>query len=100
LECKYCVGWHSAASRHHGAEADKVQLVGSYEEHRDSFSEMQLAVFDYASKVAREAYKVTDEEFENLKRWYSDAELVELTETACHMASLSKLFTALNVEIW
>ncbi len=100
LECTYCVGWHSAASRHHGADAGDVQLVGSYNEHRDKFSEQQLAVFDYASKVAREAYKVLDEDIDNLKRWYSDAEIVELTETACHMASLSKLFTALNVEIW
>lgn len=100
LECPYCIAWHSAASRFEGAEADTVSKLRNYDEHRAEFSEMEQAVFDYARRIALHAYKVTDGEVENLRRWFSDPEIVELTELACHMSALSKFFSALNVEIW
>lgn len=100
LECPYCIAWHSAASRFEGAKADVVTKLRNYDEHRNDFSEMQQAVFDYARKIALHAYKVLDEDVTNLQRWFSDAEIVELTELACHMSALSKFFSALDVEIW
>jgi AhpD family alkylhydroperoxidase len=100
LECPYCIAWHSAASRFEGAEPELVAKLRNYDENRDAYSEMQQATFDYARNIALHAYKVTDEEVENLKRWFSVPEIVELTELACHMAALSKFFSALNVEIW
>jgi hypothetical protein len=57
-------------------------------------------VFDYGRKIALWAYKVTDEEIEHLKQWFNDAELVELTELACHFTALAKFFPSLDVEIW
>jgi AhpD family alkylhydroperoxidase len=100
LECPYCIAWHSAASRFEGAEPEPVAKLRNYDENRDAFSEMQQATFDYSRKIGLHAYKVTDEDIVNLKRWFSDAEIVELTELACHMTALSKFFPALNVEIW
>lgn len=100
LECPYCIAWHSAASRFEGAEANTVEKLRNYDDHRKEFSEMQQAVFDYSRKVALHAYKVIDKDIENLQRWFSDPEIVELTELACHMSGLSKFFSALNVEIW
>ncbi len=100
LECPYCIAWHSAASRFEGADADLVTKLRNYDEHRDSFSEIQQAAFDYSRKIANHAYKVTDEEVEGLQKWFTVPEIVELTELACHMAALSKFFSALNVEIW
>ncbi|WP_033292690.1 carboxymuconolactone decarboxylase family protein [Amycolatopsis jejuensis] len=100
LECPYCIAWHSAASRFEGAEPDLVTKLRNYDEHRDAFSEMQQATFDYARKIANHAYQVTDEEVAGLGKWFSLPEIVELTELACHMSALSKFFSALNVEIW
>lgn len=36
----------------------------------------------------------------NLKRWFTEPEIVELTELACHLTALAKFFPALDVEIW
>lgn len=100
LDCPYCIAWHSAASRFEGAAAQMVEKLKNYDDNRKEFSEMQQAVFDYSRKIALHAYKVTDRDIENLQCWFSDPELVELTELACHMSALSKFFSALNVEIW
>lgn len=100
LQCPYCIAWHSAASRFEGAEPGAVERAKNYDEHRESFSEMERSVFDYSKKVALHAYKVTDADIEDLHRWFTDPEIAELTELACHMTSLSKFFSALNVEIW
>lgn len=100
LECPYCIAWHSAASRFEGAEDSLVAKVHSLDDNRDAFDERVLAVFDYSRKIALHAYKVTDEEVDNLRRWYSDPEVAELTELAAHMSALSKFFSALDVEIW
>lgn len=61
---------------------------------------MEWAVFTYVKKIALHSYKVTDEEVEHLKQWFTDAELVELTELATHLTALAKFFPALDVEIW
>jgi len=100
LECPYCIAWHSAASRFEGAEESLVARINSYDENREYFDERVLAVFDYSKKIALHAYKVTDEDVDNLRRWYSDPEIAELTELAAHMSALSKFFSALDVEIW
>lgn len=100
LECPYCIAWHSAASRFEGAEDSIVAKIHEYDKNRDAFDERVLAVFDYSRKIALHAYKVTDEEVDNLRRWYSDPEIAELTELAAHMSALSKFFSALDVEIW
>lgn len=100
LECPYCIAWHSAASRFEGAAADMVEKLKNYDENRAAFSEMQQAVFDYSRKIALNAYKVVDMDIEGLQRWFTDPEIVELTELACHMSALSKFFSALDIEIW
>lgn len=100
LECPYCIAWHSAASRFEGAEPDLVSKLRDYDQHRNEFSDVQQAAFDYARKIALHAYKVTDGDVENLQRWFDIPQVVELTELACHMSALSKFFSALNVEIW
>lgn len=100
LKCPYCIAWHSAASRFEGAEDSLVAKIHAYDDHRDEFDERVLAVFDYSRKIALHAYKVTDEEVDNLRRWYSAPEIAELTELAAHMSALSKFFSALDVEIW
>lgn len=100
LECPYCIAWHSAASRFEGADTSLVENLRQYPDNRESFSEMQQAVFDYSRKVALHAYKVVDRDIEGLRKWFSEPELAELTELACHMSALSKFFSALDIEIW
>lgn len=77
-----------------------VEELKNYEENRKEFSEMQQAVFDYFRKIALKAYKVVDKNIKGLQRWFTDPEIVELTELACHMTALPKFFSAPNVEIW
>lgn len=77
-----------------------MEKLKNYEKFKGDFSEMELAVFDFTKKMATAAYEITDEEIGNLKRWFNDAELVELVEVACHVISLSKFNPALDLEIW
>jgi uncharacterized peroxidase-related enzyme len=75
--CRYCQA-HTA----HNAERlgmTQEQLLSAFEADRsDNFSEAERAALVLARDAAMVPNQVTDEHFEELKRWYSDEQIVEM----------------------
>jgi AhpD family alkylhydroperoxidase len=76
--CEYCIDVGSLISHLWGLTDEELLAFPSY---RTSplFSEVEKLVLDYAVGMSRTPVDVPDELFDQLKRHFSDAQLVELT---------------------
>lgn len=123
--CRYSVthhafiGWmaFNAAGREDEAH-DKYLHLHEHEKHPEVYTERERAVLDYAVDLCRDAHRVSDEQFAELRRVlrehnlkdeelarlsdeqldrYVDSQIVELTWLAGHFCLLNRWFTALQV---
>lgn len=76
-ECGYCVGHHGAALIDLGIPAETVDRI--LEPVPPGLDEKELLVRDYARLVAERAWGIRDNVFVNLKRHFTDEQIVELT---------------------
>jgi len=60
--------------------------------------EVKMALL-YASQVTRDAHTVTDKFFAELKRYYSDSQILELTSVIGLSTYFNKFTTALRVDL-
>ncbi len=62
------------------------------------FSDREKVALEYADRITMTDLEVSDEFFENLKRFFGDDEIVELTATIAWENCSSKFNRALRVE--
>lgn len=74
--CRYCSA-HTASNAAHGAGSEKVAAVWDYER-SPLFSEAERAALRFAQLAGQAPSGVQDEDVAELKRHYSDIEIVEL----------------------
>ncbi len=76
--CEWCMDYGSDLSVRHGVPEQQLRDLPRY---RDSgaFSELEAAVLDYATAITRTPAEVTDEQFDRLRRDFTDAQIVELS---------------------
>ena len=75
--CRYCQEHTASNATRKGAEAEKIADVWSYES-SDRFSDAERAALRLAHHAALVPNAVTDEDFEDLHRYFDDGEIVEL----------------------
>jgi len=77
--CRYCQA-HTAQSAHELAGVDLVKLQTAFEfEISPLFSEAEKAALRFARDASFVPNEVTDQHFVELKRWYSNEQIVEMT---------------------
>ncbi|MEG3152437.1 carboxymuconolactone decarboxylase family protein [Sphingomonas sp. ZT3P38] len=74
--CRYCSA-HTASNAAHGAGSEKVAAVWDYER-SPLFSEAERAALRFAQLAGQAPSGVQDEDVAELKRHYSEIEIVEL----------------------
>jgi alkylhydroperoxidase family enzyme len=74
--CRYCSA-HTASNAAHGAGSEKVAAVWDYER-SPLFSEAERAALRFAQLAGQAPSGVQDEDVAELKRHYSETEIVEL----------------------
>ena len=75
--CRYCQAHTASNATRVGAEAAKIAHVWSYET-SDLFSEAERAALCLAHHAALIPNQATDEDFEELRRYFDDGEIVEI----------------------
>jgi uncharacterized peroxidase-related enzyme len=75
--CRYCQAHTASNATRKGAEAEKIADVWSYES-SDRFSDAERAALRLAHHAALVPNAATDEDFEDLHRYFDDGEIVEL----------------------
>jgi alkylhydroperoxidase family enzyme len=80
-----------------GASAEKIGAVERFGA-SDLFSEKEKLALEYAEKMTITGEKVTDDLFERVRRYFSEAETVELSASVALENFRSKFNVALGVE--
>ncbi|MCA9285340.1 MAG: carboxymuconolactone decarboxylase family protein [Phycisphaerales bacterium] len=84
--CRFCVDSHVALARMMGLGEEPLELLDD----PARLSEPQRAAVEFATAVVSDSNRVPDALFERLRRFFSDAEIVELTAAIglIHMLNL------------
>jgi uncharacterized peroxidase-related enzyme len=98
LRCRYCVGAHAAVLESHFY--DHTQLEAIMRDFRDAgLSEADVAVMDLAEKVALHAYKVSQEDVDELRgHGLADVEIFDVTLAAAARCFFSKTLDAMGAQ--
>jgi len=96
IGCVLCVEINSAWSRAHGVTAQELDALPDATQ-SDLFSERERAALAYAEAVTL-SDAVSDGVFSDLKRYFNDDEIVELTALVTFEICVSKFNRALEIE--
>ena len=83
--CRYCQAHRSTALERRGADAEKIEAVWEFET-SPVFSERERAAIRFARDSAIVPNAVTDEHFVELRRHFTEEEIVELMAQSCQAA--------------
>lgn len=84
--CEYCIDLGSQIARQSGLSDEKLLALPNYRT-SDAFTEQEKVVLDYAVGMCRTPADVSGELFASLRRYFSDAQIVELT----HVVALENM---------
>ena len=75
-ECRYCTQHHVAASKRAGLTAeDWAELrAGNY----SRYSEKERAALNYVEKLTRAPHEISEDDFDDLKKHFSEPEIVDI----------------------
>jgi uncharacterized peroxidase-related enzyme len=76
-ETPYCLASHTILARNLGWTDDQLSHLAEWPR-RDDFTLAEKAALCLAETVTRDSHAVTDEQFAELRNYYSDGEIVEL----------------------
>lgn len=76
-ETPYCLASHTILARNLGWSDDQLGHLADWQ-HRDDFTPAEKAALRLAETVTRDAHGLTDEQFAELRTYYSEGEVVEL----------------------
>lgn len=97
--CNYCVTHHGEFLVRYGIGRNVVRRLEN-DFHKAQVDEKTKQLLDYASKVTRNAYKVTDEEIAALREaGWTDRQILEATVVAAQFNFINRIVDALGVEL-
>jgi uncharacterized peroxidase-related enzyme len=89
-QCHYCLQHHLASSKRAGLTAEDWAALKANDHSR--FTEKERAALAYTEKLTRNPHSVTDADFADLKKHFSEAEIVDL-HLLVGLANLTNRFT-------
>jgi uncharacterized peroxidase-related enzyme len=88
--CEYCFRAHSASGKKNGVTDEQIQALAFF--HRSpKFDAKEKAVLLYAERITRGASAIRPAALNELKQYFNEDEIVELTMAAC-MANFTNRF--------
>jgi len=97
--CSYCVAAHTGALRAIGVTDEELAAIEEDLDRAD-FSAKEKALINFARKANREPLRISDTEFEALRRTgANDAEIVEALGVMELFTSFNKFLDSLEVEV-
>ena len=89
-QCHYCLQHHLASSKRVGLTAEDWAALQQGNASR--FTEKEQAALGYAEKLTRDPHSVSDADFSDLRKHFSDSEIVDL-HLLVGLANLTNRFT-------
>jgi len=95
--CRYCTQHHVASSKRAGLTAADWAGLKSGDDSR--FTEKERAALVYAEKLTRAPHEITQSDFDELKKHFSDPEIVDLHMLAGLANLTNRLTDPLGLEV-
>ncbi|MGE3319503.1 MAG: carboxymuconolactone decarboxylase family protein [Candidatus Berkiella sp.] len=95
--CRFCVDINSATLIRRSGSQEKCQELESWH-HSDLFSELEKAALNYAEKITYSDQQPDDECFNQLKKYFNEEAIIELTALIAFQNMSSKFNNALDIE--
>jgi uncharacterized peroxidase-related enzyme len=80
--CEYCHRAHSASGKKHGVTDEQIKNLAFFQRSQ-AFDPKEKAVLLYAERVTRGASAIRPPALQELKQYFNDDQIVELTLTIC-----------------
>ncbi|MBD3311718.1 MAG: hypothetical protein GF349_04500 [Candidatus Magasanikbacteria bacterium] len=93
-ECEYCV---KVTSKKLESMGMKEELVDEVEKRVEEMEEKEMVALKYAHITTKEAYKLPEEVFNNLKEYYNENQIVEITAVVGLFNFINRFNDALGV---
>ena len=87
--CMYCTAHCAVLSEQYGLPMEKIQNIHAYKTH-PSFSEAERSALRIADKANKVPNEVTDEDFEELRKYYNDEAITEIVALIAMMSFYNK----------
>ena len=97
IGCSWCMDFGYWLSHTHGLPEEKLRAVPRWREHRELFSETELAVLEYAEAMTETEPTVTDELAQRLVGLLGELAFVELTAMVAVENLRSRINSALGL---
>lgn len=96
-QCNYCLQHHLSSSKRAGLTPDDWAALKKADYSR--FPEKEQAAVRYAEKLTRTPHEVHDADFATLKKYFSDAEVVDVNTLAALANLTNRLTDSLGAEV-
>ena len=95
--CPYCVAHHSAMAVDEGVDPETIDRI--LEPDPPGLSEVEKLVRDYAVLVTERAWGIRDQVFKDLRKHFSEAQIVELTMRITLTGMFNRINQALQIDM-
>ena len=96
--CQYCQAHTIRAAERYGAEKDQMENIWNYKTH-PSFSEAERIALDFAVAASQIPNGVDDEIANNLRKYWSDGDIVEILGVVALFGFLNRWNDSMGTEI-
>ena len=98
--CDYCLQHHTPLAQASGLGVEQLRCIqqGTWAEARELWSEQEWAVIRYAEQMTREPHKITDDLFAELRRYFDDRQIVDMTMRFALCSAWNKFNDALRLD--
>lgn len=98
-QCNYCLSHHVDFMKQYGIRDSMAEKIKE-DYHNAGLDEKTLKLLEYSEKVSKNAYRVTDRDFSNLKKLgWTEREIMEATAVAAQFNFINRIVDALGVEL-
>ncbi|MFS4467216.1 carboxymuconolactone decarboxylase family protein [Maribacter sp. 2210JD10-5] len=96
--CEYCSAHSAYGANEQGVEKEKLDQLWEYQT-SPLFSEAERAALNLALKSSMLPNQATDEDFDNLKKYYDNEAIIEIVSVIAMFGFLNRWNSTLNIQI-
>jgi len=96
--CRYCQAHAIRAAERYGAEKEKLENIWNYKTH-ESFTDAERTALDFALKCSVIPNAVDDNIAKNLRKYWDDGEIVEITGVISLFGFLNRWNDSMGTEL-
>jgi len=93
-----CIAWHTTSAAIEDVDPERFGIAADFDDRKDELPDEERIAIEFARKSVESPAEVTDEDVERLRdHGYDDADIVEITTTACTAAKFANFALTLDI---